>query len=191
MKNALILVAISVLSIFAFRQWQQWSTPDPVVAVKPGPTPALPERHLTPEGTFAILDYVSSRTKTGVVGFEPGQMVRFVSADVGKGTLMVTDGTYNVDVKPEQLTNDLDVASLARRRDQASQQQLHSIVAAAQDEDAKARNAANLDAAKSIGRKPSGATIGMGSTLDKAPSRVGTWHPYYYYRGSPYYYLNR
>ena len=123
------------------------------------------------------------------MGFEPGQTVRFVSANADKGTLLVTDGTYDVEVRPEQLTNDLDVANIARRRDQASQQQLHTIIATAQSEDAKIRMAANVDAAKNIGRRPSGAQIGSSSSLNNGTTRVGLWQRYPY--GSPYYYLNR
>lgn len=76
---------------------------------------------LAPRGTFFVVEYVSVRTPTGVAGFEPGREVHFVKADEEKQLLTVSDGKYQVEVGPMQLTNDLDIAALARRQDEASQ----------------------------------------------------------------------
>ncbi len=78
-------------------------------------------RHLAPRDTFYMLDYVSARTDKGVEGFEPGAEVHFVSANREAHTLTVTDGHAQVEVPPDKLTNDMDVAALVRAKDQANQ----------------------------------------------------------------------
>ncbi len=81
-------------------------------------------RHLAPRDTFYMLDYVSARTDKGVEGFEPGAEVHFVSANREAHTLTVTDGHAQVEVPPDKLTNDMDVAALVRAKDQANQTQI-------------------------------------------------------------------
>ena len=78
-------------------------------------------RHLAPHGTLYLLSYVSATTDTGVDGFVPGQEVHVLSADRSKHTLLVTDGKAQVEVPPAKLTNDMDLATLARQQDQANQ----------------------------------------------------------------------
>ncbi len=91
-------------------------------------------RHLAPRDTFYLLDYVSVRTDKGVEGFEPGAEVHFVSANREAHTLTVTDGHAQVEVPPDKLTNDMDVAALVRAKDQANQ----ARIAAYQQAEAKA-----------------------------------------------------
>ena len=78
-------------------------------------------RHLAPRDTFYMLTYVSARTDKGVEGFEPGAEVHFVSANREAHTLTVTDGHAQVEVSPDKLTNDMDIAALVRAKDQANQ----------------------------------------------------------------------
>ena len=91
-------------------------------------------RHLAPRDTFYMLDYVSARTDKGVEGFEPGAEVHFVSANREAHTLTVTDGHAQVEVPPDKLTNDMDIAALVRAKDQANQ----ARIAAYQQAEAKA-----------------------------------------------------
>ncbi len=208
MKNLLVMIGVAVAAIFGYAQWQKWNTPPPapVVVATPTPTPIpvptpavkpTPERHLTPEGAFALVDYVSVHTKTGVIGLEPGQIVKFVSANKTTGTLRVTDGTYQVDVKPDQITNDLDLARIAQRRDQESQQQLHTMLAYERDADTQARRDADIDRAKNVKNFRTEAAVGGGSTLSLGSSAASSYDAAYNealrHRGlyNPYYYLNR
>ena len=91
-------------------------------------------RHLAPRDTFYILDYVSARTDKGVEGFEPGAEVHFVSANQEAHTLTVTDGHAQVEVPPDKLTNDMDIAAMVRAKDQANL----ARIAAYQQAEAKA-----------------------------------------------------
>ena len=85
------------------------------------PPPGAPHR-FAPQGTFFLLEYVSTRTAHGVAGFEPGCEVHLKSVNVAKRSMLVTDGKNTVEVHPEMITNDLDIASLTRWQDQRSQQ---------------------------------------------------------------------
>ena len=132
-------------------------------------------------------------------GLVPGQMVRFVSADEAKGTLLVTDGAHQAEVNPMQITNDLDIAAIARRQDQASQGQLQSAQQEAWQADQKLRQQIDIDHAKSVANMRSGASIGSqtslnksseaASSFDRADQRNGAIYGYPY--GSPYSYLHR
>ena len=79
------------------------------------------ERHLAPHDTFYLVRYVAAKTKDGVEGFDPGQEVHLVEVHRPTHTLVVTDGHAQVEVTPDQLTNDLDIAALVRQKDAASQ----------------------------------------------------------------------
>ena len=81
-------------------------------------------RHFAPHDTFYTLGYDSVRTDKGVEGFPPGTEVHLVSVNREAHTLTVTDGHANVELPPDKLTNDLDVANLVRAKDQASQAQI-------------------------------------------------------------------
>lgn len=78
-------------------------------------------RHIAPHDTFYTLEYVSVRTDKGVEGFPPGTEVRLVAVNREARTLTVTDGHANIDLPPEKLTNDLDIAALVQARDNANQ----------------------------------------------------------------------
>lgn len=116
-------------------------------AVMPGPAPAADRtaqakvdgtapatksdgRHLAPHDTFYLLQYVSVKTPTGVIGFEPGQEVHLIEVKHAERKLVVADGEAQVEVGPEQLTNDLDIAALVRRKDQANQAKVDEYVSA-------------------------------------------------------------
>ena len=81
-------------------------------------------RHIAPHDTFYVLEYVSARTDKGVEGFPPGTEVRFVSVNREAHTLTVTDGHANVELPPERLTNDLDIAALVKAKDNANQDRI-------------------------------------------------------------------
>lgn len=78
-------------------------------------------RHFAPRDTFYILSYVSARTDKGVDGFEPGAEVHLISVNREAHTLTVTDGHAQVEVSPDKLTNDMDIAGLVKAKDEANQ----------------------------------------------------------------------
>ena len=113
----LILIALGVWVYLRYFRKDDAPPADPVA-----------EHHLARQGTFFVLQYVSIPAPHGVIGFEPGREVRFVRADREKGELVVTDGEYEVEMKPSQLTNDLDIAALARRGDEDSQRRISAFL---------------------------------------------------------------
>lgn len=119
--NAVLLIVSVVTSIWFLTNHETPADKAPAEAATPAPTPV---RHCAPEGCFYLLNYVSVGTPRGPIGFEPGREVRFVKAYLEKQTLLVTDGRYDVEVSPRLLTNDMDVAELARNRDEAGQAQV-------------------------------------------------------------------
>ena len=95
-------------------------------------------RHFAPRGTFYLLSYVAVKTDKGVEGFDPGQEVRFVEAHRDTQSLVVTNGRAQVEVPASKLTNDIDIAAMVRRNDQAGQTQIAAYVQAEEAAYAKA-----------------------------------------------------
>ncbi len=83
-----------------------------------------PDRHMAPHDTFYTMDYVSARTDKGVDGFPPGTEVKLVSVNREAHTLTVTDGHANIELPPDKLTNDMDIAAMVRAQDAASQERI-------------------------------------------------------------------
>ncbi len=195
MKDPLtwLCVALIVIAIGWFER-DRWlpQKPPEIAASTPTPTPE-PKRRLAPEGTFYMVEYVSTHTPHGIAGFVPGQEVRFVSADQAKGTLLVTDGKYQIYANPLQLTNDLDVADLARRQDETSQRQLQATQTAAAKADTERRRQIDLAYAKDVARVGSGPGVGAGSALDHGAQAANSRDRARQQRasaGSPYAYLH-
>ena len=82
------------------------------------------DRHMAPHDTFYTMDYVSVRTDKGVDGFPPGTEVKLVSVNREARTLTVTDGHANIELPPDKLTNDMDIADLVRAKDTANQERI-------------------------------------------------------------------
>ena len=85
-------------------------------------------RHLAPHDTFYMVAYVAVKTDTGVEGFDPGQEVHLVEVRRPTHTLVVSDGHAQVEVSPDQLTNDMNIAAMARQKDQADQAQITAYI---------------------------------------------------------------
>ena len=90
-------------------------------------------RHLAPHGTLYLIEYVSVKTDRGVEGFEPGQEVHVVEAHRATHTLVVSDGRAQIEISPAKLTNDMDIAAMVRRKDQADQASIAAYVQTEQD----------------------------------------------------------
>ena len=178
--------------------------------------PGSGERHLAPHDTFYLLQYVSAKKPDGVIGFEPGQEVHLVAVHQDSQTLVVGDSTAQVEVSPDKLTNDMDIAALVRRKDEDNQTKVAAYLdkekqayadskreAAAKTEQALAKiderkqqiqlqqQQAALAANDS---KAQGSPVGSGDNpLDQPPVEVGGSSGYGYagsaYYGSPYSYL--
>ncbi len=117
-----------------------------------------------------------------------------MSADQAKGTLLVTDGKYQIAANPMQLTNDLDVAEVARRQDQDSQRQLQAMQMAAAKADEQFHRKIDIEHAKDVARVGSGASVGAGGALDQraqAASSLDRARQRGVSAGSPYSYLRQ
>ena len=97
-----------------------------------------------------MLDYVSAKTDTGVIGFEPGQQVKLVEVHRNTRTLVVGDGKAQVEVGPEKLTNDMDVAAMVRQKDQANQTAIAAYMQREQKAYDDAQRAAAVDTQQDI-----------------------------------------
>jgi hypothetical protein len=90
------------------------------------PTPAganlAKQPRLAPEGTYFLLQRVSLRTDSGVIGFAPGTKVTLVNQ--GDSVSTVSDGEYQFTVASSQLTNDLDMAENVAKSDYTAQAQI-------------------------------------------------------------------
>ena len=193
MKDPLTLLCIALIVIaIGWVERDKWWPQKPPVAAE-APTPA-PVRHLAPEGTFYVVEYLSTRTAHGITGFVPGQEVHFVSVDQAKGTLLVTDGKTQIAANPMQLTNDMDVAELARRQDQNSQRQLQAMQTAAAKADQDFHRKIDLDHARDVAKLGSGTAVGAGGALDQraqAASSLDRARQRGVSAGSPYSYLRQ
>ncbi len=76
---------------------------------------ALNEKHVAPPGVFYLLERISAETKNGIVAVVPGDEVKLLkrTGDV----LKVTIGTADFDVKASQVTDDLDLARQAEKKE--------------------------------------------------------------------------
>jgi hypothetical protein len=107
---------------------QQATTATAPVAAQQPPSatatssPTVQQLRLAPPGVLYPIEYVSSKTKDGVIAFLPGRPLRVVE-DKGD-TIVVSDGKKKGEVSAEELTNDLDIAALAAQQDAEGQQVL-------------------------------------------------------------------
>ncbi len=156
-------------------------------------------RHLAPHDTFYLLQYVSARTPTGVVGFEPGQEVRLVEVHRDTRTLVVGDGQAKVEVGPDKLTNDMDIAALVRQKDQANQTAIANHIQAEQKAYDESQRKVAVETAKDIEKinkteRETSAVNGNDSKLNQPPVEVAGSAGYGYagnsYYGSPYSYFS-
>jgi hypothetical protein len=123
--------AVFVASIEVSYAQNQTASPPATspAAVEPSPlTPAaspsseVAHPRLAPKDVFFLMERVSVKTKSGVIGFAPGTRVKFIK-DQGETLLVQSEGT-ELGVRGDQLTNDLDLADLLGRQDAQSQQAL-------------------------------------------------------------------
>jgi hypothetical protein len=121
----------------------QRASPRPAASARPisSKRPAAPQRttsptparsilakqpRLAPEGTCFLLQRVSLKTDSGVVGFAPGTKVILV--DQGDSLSTVSDGEYQFTVASSQLTNDLDMAENVAKSDYTAQAQIAEVI---------------------------------------------------------------
>jgi hypothetical protein len=117
------------------------------------------------------IEYVSSTTKDGVIGFLPGRPLRVVE-DKGD-TIVVSDGKKKGEVSADKLTNDLDIAALAAQQDAEGQQVLTDYLKsrrAVQEAFLARQNVAFDRDLREIAKNRS-ADVPWGTSLDRGP-----WH---------------
>ena len=93
-------------------------------AARPTPTRSIlaKQPRLAPEGTYFLLQRVSSKTESGVIGFAPGTKVTMV--DQADSMSTVSNGEFQFTVASSQLTNDVDVAENVAKLDYSAQAQI-------------------------------------------------------------------
>ena len=82
------------------------------IDISPGPPG---EKRLAEPGVFYMLERVSEQTDTGVHAVVPGEQVRLLRRK--DKMLRLTDGVIEFEVKESQVTNDLELAREAERKD--------------------------------------------------------------------------
>jgi hypothetical protein len=151
MKNVLLgLLAVGILGYLAWHWFAPAPKPPPPPVARPQaqrtpakpataarstparsqpakPTPvarpiAAKQPRLAPEGTYFLLQRVSLKIDSGVVGFAPGTKVTLIER--GEPLSTVTDGQYHFGVVSTQLTNDLNIAEDVAKSDYANQAQI-------------------------------------------------------------------
>ena len=149
MKN--VLLAIVAIALFGYLGWHWFApapkppppvarpqaqrtpakpataarpTPAKVQVAKPTPARSVATRQprLAPEGTYFLLQRVSLKIDSGVVGFAPGTKVTMIQQ--GDPLSTVSDGQYQFGVVSSQLTNDLNIAEDVAKSDYANQAQI-------------------------------------------------------------------
>jgi hypothetical protein len=92
-------------------------TPGPELASGATETSAVTRK--APPGYLYVLRHISKVTDSGVVGVDPGTLLALVSRGTVKSE--VTDGAAEFQIENEYLTDDTDMAEMARRTDAQSQ----------------------------------------------------------------------
>jgi hypothetical protein len=146
------------------------------------PAPAAQQLRLAAPGVLYPIEYVSSKTNSGVIAFLPGRPLRVVE-DRGD-TIVVSDGKTKGEVPADKLTNDLDIAALAAHQDAVGQQRLDGYLAnrAAMDEALRAQQNAAFDqrqleiaAYQAAQAKPWGTSLDRGPWHDRGSLSVRQW----------------
>ncbi len=134
------------------------------------PTPArsilAKQPRLAPEGTWFLLQRVSLKTDSGIIGFAPGTKVTLV--DQGDSLSTVSDGEYQFTVASSQLTNDLDMAENVAKSDYTAQAQIAESIGRAVRQYEQQQLDAIAAAEKEKGQKKTG---------QKAPRRTPSPKP--------------
>ncbi|MDB6155364.1 MAG: hypothetical protein JWL90_3817 [Chthoniobacteraceae bacterium] len=90
------------------------SPPPPVAAATPAPN------YFAPEGVYFLLAATSVETEDGIVGFKPGSE----ALKQANGKYRV--GEHEIELRPDQLTNDLRIAGSLASADAAAQAAIRS-----------------------------------------------------------------
>ena len=81
------------------------------------PQPAVQgQKQYAPPGVFYVVERVSRETGTGVKAVSPGEQVKLLQR-MSNGRMRVTTGDADFEVKESQVTNDLDLAREAEKRE--------------------------------------------------------------------------
>lgn len=97
-------------------------------------TPAHPPVTLVSALTNPLFmaEYVSTHTEHGIAGFTPGRSVRLVRVDDDTGRFTISDGKFQIEVAPTQLTDDPKLAAALQRQTDSEDQTTKQMREAAQ-----------------------------------------------------------
>ena len=145
MKGLIILIAVAAAGYFGYTYYtdnkpeidqrigailQKEGTAEPSAEPSEPAAPAAPafeskiettgvaagEKQFAPPGIFYVIDRVSVMTNSGVKALSPGEQVKLMQR-IGKDRMKVTTGEDDFEVKTSQVTNDLDLAREAEKRE--------------------------------------------------------------------------
>lgn len=102
------------------------ATPAPIAAA-PTPAPAIPAPALAPEGVYFLTAATSVETAEGLVGLQTGTRVTRQTNGRFKA------GEHELDLRPDQITNNLAVAGRLAGRDAAAQAAIRQTTASRGD----------------------------------------------------------
>lgn len=87
------------------------------------PEAAAGEKRVAPPGVFYMLDRVSVETSNGVLAVVPGDKVKLLQRKPDR--LKLTTGTFDFEAPATKVTNDIDLALEAERKEAIRLNQLH------------------------------------------------------------------
>jgi hypothetical protein len=149
------------------------ATPAPAKAAATTPVPTTPApKRLAPAGTFFLLKKKSVETADGITGFKPGTQI----TQQADGSFVA--GGLKIEVLPNEITNDLDIAARAVGADaqrQAAIQRTTSPVAGSTGPTAANQTAKPASTTPPEPGRTVPATQRVGSGLD-ASSALGASH---------------
>jgi hypothetical protein len=135
MRLLLVLIILGVGGYFGWNYYQDHREELPKISLGSDPEPSSPpelpkgpefkskipipegapnEKHLAKPGVYYMLTRASAETPTGIKAINPGEEVRLIERKNGK--MRVTIGAVDFEVKESDVTNDLDVAREAEKK---------------------------------------------------------------------------
>ena len=176
------------------KQWSGMAAPSAksTSSEKSASTTEESKKHLAPPGYYCLLERVSISNDSGVIAFAAGSKLALLSRD--KGKMRLTDGHTDVVVDESIVTNDLDIADMARKNDAASQRQINAILsqqkalADRNESEASERLRKRQEQLDQIAAsRPAVVAQPTQSPLDRGAYDQHSSYYYYHYYSGPYY----
>jgi hypothetical protein len=168
------MVAAVLVGVAAFgyhRGWVEFRKPGASATPVAEPSPPLAEQEpapvrRAPPGVVYLLDRVVVSTPGGLEGWAPGKKVRIHEQRADR--LLVGDGISTATVDIAQVTDEEEMAELARGRDARSQEALKQHVAAQRAAFERARKEDFAKTLEGVGRAPAAPALVLPTPVEGA-----------------------